>query len=130
MTRFVERNYNLSCVENPCALHHFSSDDFVEVRRSDGTSTCRTDAPAASLPLGDIPGVRNGVSGAARCALYCHDHSGCRSFNYRAQPLEDGSQCQLFTSTGSYASGTQNCQHFKVRLDEECFVCSALGLLS
>ena len=91
--------------------------DFVEIALPDGSSTsCRSDVPDISLPLGEVVGVGISVSGPARCALYCKDYSGCTAFNYRSQMLADGTQCQLYTTTaGLYETNVADCRHYKVR---------------
>ena len=92
--------------------------DFVEMALPHGSSTsygCRTDVPENSLPLGEVAGVETGVSGPARCALYCKDYSGCTGFNYRSEPLEDGTQCQLYTTAGGqFEIDVADCRHYQV----------------
>jgi hypothetical protein len=73
--------------------------------------------PTVSLPLGQIIGLPDGVTGPAQCALYCHDLDGCTAFNFVDKPAADGSQCQLFSKTvGSCsASSDGSCRFFKMQ---------------
>jgi len=82
------------------------------------TDQCASGAtPTVSLPLGLVSGQPAGVSGPARCALYCHDLDGCTSFNFLAKPAADGSQCQLFSKTveSCSASSDGSCRFFKMQ---------------
>jgi hypothetical protein len=81
---------------------------------ADGITLCASGRPDVSLPLGTIGGVPNGVSGPARCALYCQNTDECTSFNFLSTPLADGTQCQLF-KTASTACDTNkaDCQLFE-----------------
>lgn len=86
---------------------------FNAVTSPDGTAFCATTTPAASLPLGDVAGIPDGVSGQARCALYCQNYDGCTSFNYFRKALTDGTQCQLYTTAPTACNNDANCQHYQ-----------------
>jgi len=77
------------------------------------SSTCASDAPTTSLPLGDVQGIPGGVSGPARCSIYCQDLSGCLAFNFRNKPTSDGTQCQLYTKAPATFAATSDCQFYK-----------------
>lgn len=76
---------------------------------------CASGTPAASLPLGQVDGVPSGVSGPARCALYCQDYDGCISFNFLPKAAVDGTQCQLFTVAPKQCTAVSDnsCRHFQ-----------------
>jgi hypothetical protein len=86
---------------------------FDEVTK-DGSTFCASGEPAVSLPLGTVDGVPSGVSGPARCALYCQNTDGCNSFNFLSTALSDGTQCQLFkTASTECAENKTGCRLFE-----------------
>ena len=129
------------CLPTFCNATLEYADDFAEVTRSDGTSTCHTGNPVASFQLREVIGDHpDGVSGPGMCALYCQGYSGCMSFNFRPQPLHDGTQCQLFAIKGRYESKVDNCRHYVYKVNvlisckdhshDEIFVTVELSILS
>jgi hypothetical protein len=95
------------------AINGRVKETFDAVKSADGTAFCATTTPAASLPLGEVDGIPDGVSGPARCALYCQNYDGCTSFNFFRKALADGTQCQLYTTAPTACKNDASCQHYQ-----------------